>query len=94
MKESDRIKAIVNGINKMGGKAEEIDGGFVVYGPSKLIGSEIDTFNDHRIAMSFAIAGLVAEGETIVESESISISFPNFVEVIFQLGGNIIELSA
>jgi len=94
VKESDRIKAIVNGINKMGGKAEEIDGGFVVYGPSKLIGSEIDTFNDHRIAMSFAIAGLVAEGETIVESESISISFPNFVEVIFQLGGNIIELSA
>lgn len=44
--------------------------------------------------MAFAIAGLVAEGETIVESESISISFPNFVEVVSQLGGNVIELSA
>lgn len=94
VKESDRIKAVVNGINKMGGKAEIIDKGFVVYGPTKLNGNEIETYNDHRIAMSFAIAGLLADGETIVESDSISISFPNFGETIKKLGGNIIELQS
>ncbi|HOJ92808.1 MAG TPA: 3-phosphoshikimate 1-carboxyvinyltransferase [Dictyoglomaceae bacterium] len=92
VKESDRIKGIVNGIVKMGGKAEEIESGFVVYGPTKLKGAEIDTFNDHRIAMAFAIAGLVAEGETILECESIKISFPNFISMLQELGGELVEL--
>lgn len=93
VKESDRIKAIVCGINKMGGKAEETNEGFVVYGPTKLHGTEIETFYDHRIAMAFSIAGLIAEGETIVESESINISFPNFVDTILNLGGNVFSVS-
>lgn len=93
VKESDRIKAIVNGINKMGGKAEETSDGFVVYGPTKLHGAEIETFYDHRIAMAFTIAGLIAEGETIVEAESINISFPSFVDTILILGGNVISVS-
>ncbi len=94
VKESDRIKAVVDGINKMSGRAETIDDGFIVYGPTKLNGKEIETYNDHRIAMSFAIAGLLADGETIVESNSIGISFPNFGETIKTLGGNIIELQS
>lgn len=92
VKESDRIMAIVQGINKMGGRAEVIENGFVVYGPTKLYGGEIETFYDHRIAMAFSIAGLIAEGETVIESGSISISFPNFVEIISNLGGNVISV--
>lgn len=94
VKESDRIKAVIDGINKMGGKAEVIDNGFVVYGPTRLKGEEIETYGDHRIAMAFAIAGLIANGETIVESDSINISFPTFTKTIKSLGGNVIELQS
>ncbi|MEN3011595.1 3-phosphoshikimate 1-carboxyvinyltransferase [Dictyoglomus thermophilum] len=94
VKESDRIKAVVDGINKMGGKAKVIDNGFVVYGPTKLKGGEIETYGDHRIAMAFAIAGLIADDETIVESDSINISFPTFTETLKSLGGNVIELQS
>ncbi|PMQ02232.1 MAG: 3-phosphoshikimate 1-carboxyvinyltransferase [Dictyoglomus sp. NZ13-RE01] len=92
VKESDRIKAILENIRRMGGKGEEIENGFVIEGPVNLKGAEINSYNDHRIAMSFIIAGLISEGETIVERDSIDISFPNFIDILKGIGGEIFEL--
>ncbi|MGB9857294.1 MAG: 3-phosphoshikimate 1-carboxyvinyltransferase [Dictyoglomaceae bacterium] len=92
VKESDRIQGILENLKRMGGKVKELKDGFIVEGPVSLKGAEINTFNDHRIAMSFTIAGLLAEGDTIVERESIDISFPNFLEILKKIGGEIFEL--
>ncbi|MEN2985018.1 MAG: 3-phosphoshikimate 1-carboxyvinyltransferase [Dictyoglomaceae bacterium] len=92
VKESDRIKGILENIRKMGGKGEETADGFYIEGPTPLEGIQIETFNDHRLAMAFTIAGLIADGETIVERESIDISFPNFIEVLKNIGGEVFEL--
>jgi 3-phosphoshikimate 1-carboxyvinyltransferase len=80
-KESDRISATVTNLRAMGATVEEFDDGFAVDGPVKLRGAELDSFGDHRIAMAFAIAALVADGESIIKgSECVSISFPGFFE--------------
>jgi 3-phosphoshikimate 1-carboxyvinyltransferase len=67
----------------MGGDVEEFDDGLAVKSATKLRGARIDSRGDHRIAMSFAIAGLVAEGETeIVGSECVAVSFPEFFDLL------------
>ncbi len=81
-KESDRIKAIVKNLRKMGIDVEEYEDGFSFEGREKLKGAFIETFNDHRIAMAFSIAGLIADGETIIDNpDCVKISFPNFYEI-------------
>jgi 3-phosphoshikimate 1-carboxyvinyltransferase len=83
VKESDRIAAIVENLNRMGADVEEFPDGFRV-GKSLLKGARIDSFGDHRIAMAFAIAGLlVGEGETeIIGAECVDVSFPGFFETL------------
>ncbi|NOT48830.1 MAG: 3-phosphoshikimate 1-carboxyvinyltransferase [Acidobacteria bacterium] len=82
IKESDRIDAIVENLRRMGASIEEFDDGFRVE-RSHLKGAVIDSFGDHRIAMSFAVAGLFAEGETeIIGAESAAVSFPAFFDEI------------
>jgi 3-phosphoshikimate 1-carboxyvinyltransferase len=82
-KESDRIKAIVKNLRKMGIDVEEYEDGFSFEGGKRLKGTLIETFNDHRIAMAFSIAGLIAEGETIIDKpDCVRISFPNFYEIL------------
>ena len=79
VKESDRIAATVAGLRAMGADVEEFDDGLRVGGRTRLRGARIDSRGDHRIAMSFAIAGLLAEGETEIEgAECVSVSFPEF----------------
>lgn len=86
VKESDRIRAIARNLFRMGATIRELDDGFEIDGPTKLRGTEIDTFGDHRIAMAFAIAGLVAEGETIInDAEAADISCPGFFEQLSEL---------
>jgi 3-phosphoshikimate 1-carboxyvinyltransferase len=83
VKETDRIAAIVAELRKLGVCIEERDDGFVVAGPTSLRGTVVDSHSDHRLAMSLAIAGLVAEGETIIEgAECIADSFPGFEEIL------------
>jgi 3-phosphoshikimate 1-carboxyvinyltransferase len=83
VKESDRIAATVAGLRAMGAEVEEFGGGLKVTGPTRLRGAQIDSRGDHRIAMSFAIAALVAEGETeIKDAECVSISFPAFFDLL------------
>ena len=83
VKESDRIAATVAGLRAMGCDVEEFDDGLAMKGSTKLRGAQIDSRGDHRIAMSFAIAGLIAEGETeIVGSECVAVSFPEFFDLL------------
>lgn len=83
VKETDRIRAVVENLRRMGAKVDEFEDGFYV-GRSPLRGARVDSFGDHRIAMAFAVAGLFAEeGETeIVGSECVEVSFPGFFEVL------------
>ncbi len=85
-KESDRIKAIVHNLRKMGVKVEELEDGFVIEGTDKLKGAKIETFGDHRIAMAFAIAGLVTDEEVVIDRpECVSISYPQFWDDLFKV---------
>lgn len=82
VKESDRISAITQNLKKMGARIEEFPDGFRVE-RSALKDASVDSFGDHRIAMAFAIAGLLAEGETEIHgSECAAVSFPDFFDVL------------
>ncbi|MFC1561689.1 3-phosphoshikimate 1-carboxyvinyltransferase [candidate division KSB1 bacterium] len=79
VKESDRINAVCTNLRKMGAKIEELQDGMVIEGGHPLHGAEISSYEDHRIALSFAIAGLLARGHTVIHgSEWTDISFPGF----------------
>lgn len=83
VKESDRIAATVAGLRAMGAEVEEFDDGLRVGGLTRLRGARIDSRGDHRIAMTFAIAGLLAEGETEIKgAECVSVSFPEFFDLL------------
>lgn len=84
VKESDRIKTTCDGLRKLGVEVEELEDGMIIDGPSKLNGDvSIETYHDHRIAMSFAIAGLITDGIIkIKNAESINTSFPEFPELL------------
>lgn len=82
IKESDRIMAVCENLRKMNAKVEEFEDGFRVE-KSTLKGAKVESFGDHRIAMAFAVAGLLADGETeIIDAECTKVSFPNFFEVL------------
>jgi len=85
VKESDRIKAIVENLRRMNATVEEFSDGFRVE-KSALKGATIDSFGDHRIAMAFAVAALLATGETkIVGATAASVSFPEFFQTLARL---------
>jgi len=84
IKESDRIEAVVRELSKMGIHALATDDGLMVEG-GKPHGAVIDTYNDHRIAMSFAVAGLAVPGMEIRNPGCVEKSFPNFWEVFNSL---------
>jgi 3-phosphoshikimate 1-carboxyvinyltransferase len=87
VKETDRIANIAVELRKLGGCIEERPDGFVVEGPTPLSGTQVNSHGDHRLAMSLAIAGLVAEGETTIEAaECIADSFPGFEETLRAFG--------
>ncbi len=86
VKETDRIKTIVSELKKMGADIEERKDGFAVNGPTRLQGAVCESYNDHRIAMSLAVAALLAEGKTVIKnSECIDISFPGFEKTLQNL---------
>lgn len=79
VKESDRIATTADNLRRMGATIEATDDGWIIDGPTPLKGAEIDSFGDHRIAMAFAVAGLIAEGETVINDvDCVNTSFPNF----------------
>jgi 3-phosphoshikimate 1-carboxyvinyltransferase len=83
VKESDRIATVTENLKKMGCDITPADDGMIINGGQPLKGTIVNTYLDHRIAMSFAIAGLVADGETTFDNESCcSISYPDFFKTI------------
>jgi 3-phosphoshikimate 1-carboxyvinyltransferase len=79
VKESDRIAAVAENLGRMGAEVEEFPDGLRVKGRQSLRGAEIASHDDHRIAMAFAVAGLVAQGTTVIrDSACVEISFPSF----------------
>jgi len=88
VKETDRIASIVEALRAMGSHIEGRPDGFEVEGPSRLHGALVDCHRDHRMAMTLAIAGLIAEGETIIAgADCIADSFPGFIESLRALTG-------
>lgn len=86
VKESDRLKVMATELGKMGAKITELPDGLEITGGTTLTGAEVDTYTDHRIAMSLAIASLMAQGETTIHrAEAASISYPMFFETLQQV---------
>ena len=79
VKESDRIALVSEGLQRMGADVEPTEDGMIIRGGRPLHGAEIDTHGDHRIAMAFTIASLLADGETsLTDAECVAISYPEF----------------
>lgn len=88
VKESDRLAAMASQLNLMGAQVSEHPDGLEITGGRPLQGATVDSFTDHRIAMSLAIASLVATGQTnILRAESAAISYPSFAATLQQLCG-------
>ena len=89
VKECNRINAVTENLKKMGANITATDDGFIIEGSTKLHGAIIETYKDHRIAMSFTIAALVALGETSIhDSDCVTISYPEFYKDIYSLLNN------
>lgn len=79
IKETDRIAAMARSLTAMGAAVEELEDGLIITGPVRLRGADIDSEDDHRIAMAMAVAGLVADGSTrIHDAQCAAVSFPGF----------------
>lgn len=88
VKESDRIQVMVDNLKAMGADIESTDDGMIIRGGKDLHGAIIDSHKDHRIAMSFAIASLLADGQvTILDRDCVNISFPSFYKDLAGLAG-------
>jgi 3-phosphoshikimate 1-carboxyvinyltransferase len=89
LKECDRIAASVQELRKMGALVEELEDGLVIY-RSQLTGCEVHGYEDHRMVMALAIAGMAAQGVTTVDTaESAGVTYPSFVKDMQGLGGNL-----
>lgn len=93
LKECDRIAAVFKELKKMGARIEELRDGLVIY-QSDLTGTEVHGYDDHRMVMSLAVAGLIAKGETIIDTaESVNITYPTFVDDMRAIGANIEQIN-
>jgi 3-phosphoshikimate 1-carboxyvinyltransferase len=83
VKESDRIAVMANQLNRMGARITELPDGMEITGGSRLTGTDVDSYTDHRIAMSLAIAALAASGTTTIQrAEAAAVSYPDFVNTL------------
>lgn len=83
VKETDRIAAVATNLRAIGVTVEETEDGMIIQGGAKLKGAKLQSYGDHRIAMAFAIAGLFAKGEMVIENvECVQTSYPGFDETL------------
>ena len=89
VKESDRIAALATNLRRLGVEVEENPDGLAIHG-GRIRGGTVDAEGDHRIAMAFAVAGLLAEGAVTVKgAREIATSFPGFVATLRDLGAEV-----
>ena len=85
VKESDRITTVASELSRLGAKIEPLPNGMVIYGGMPLSGTEVDSHLDHRLAMSLAVAGLIAKGETTIKHAQVTeVSYPTFWQALQQ----------
>jgi 3-phosphoshikimate 1-carboxyvinyltransferase len=83
VKESDRIATVVSELSRLGAKIEPLPDGMVIYGGGPLSGTDVDSHFDHRLAMSLAVAGLIAKGETTIKHAQVAqVSYPAFWQTL------------
>jgi 3-phosphoshikimate 1-carboxyvinyltransferase len=93
VKETDRVAVMQEELGKMGVKIEDDDSTMTIFGGSKLKGAEVDSHDDHRVAMALAVAGLAADGETVVkDAECCDVSFPDFYNIMNKVNANFEEV--
>ena len=91
VKETDRIATTVSELRKLGADVEARPDGMVIRGPTRLWGCEVESHGDHRLALALAVAGLVADGETLVRGAEVTgDSFPGFAEALRSLGAEVV----
>ena len=87
VKESDRILVMAENLSRMGADITPTDDGMIIHGGKPLHGAEIDSYQDHRVAMSFAVAGLLCDGPLSIKGgDCVKISYPEFYEDLYRLG--------
>ena len=83
VKETDRIAAIAHNLRSMGAQVVELRDGLEIHGRAPLHGARLSSFGDHRIAMAFAVAGMFAEGETVIQDvDCVATSYPGFEKTL------------
>jgi 3-phosphoshikimate 1-carboxyvinyltransferase len=87
IKETDRLRAVAAELSKMGAQVEELEDGLIIKGGLPLFGTSIKTYDDHRIAMAFAVSGLKVPGVRIQDPDCVRKSFPSFWDVWDALDG-------
>ena len=88
VKESNRVRTTVEGLRKMGAEIEALPDGLRVWGPQKLRGAVVSSHGDHRLAMLLGVAGVLAEGATVVrKAESVAVSYQRFWDDLYRLCG-------
>ncbi len=88
VKETDRLAVMARQLKAMGARVEEFDDGMAIEGPVPLVGAAVDSETDHRVAMSLAVASLVAAGTTtLARSEAAAVSYPGFWDDLARLRG-------
>ncbi len=86
VKETDRIAAIAHNLRSMGAQVVELSDGLEIHGRAPLHGARLSSFGDHRIAMAFAVAGMFAEGETVIQDvDCVATSYPGFEKMLSEL---------
>jgi 3-phosphoshikimate 1-carboxyvinyltransferase len=85
IKECDRIHALVTELEKIGAEVEEWDDGLSIVGQKKYHSAELDTYKDHRMAMSFSLAGLNIPGIVIRDPKCVSKTFPTYFDMFLPL---------
>lgn len=87
VKESDRIAVVTEGLRRMGADIQPTEDGIIIHGGKPLQGAKINSYLDHRIAMSFAVAGTICDGTMdIVNGDCVNISYPGFYKDLYSLG--------
>ncbi|MEW6592474.1 MAG: 3-phosphoshikimate 1-carboxyvinyltransferase [Candidatus Hadarchaeota archaeon] len=90
VKETDRLRALALGLRSFRADVKELPDELQINGVKELHGAKVESFGDHRMAMAFAVAGMVARGQTVVEgAESIPVSYPSFADDMRKLGAKI-----
>ncbi len=90
LKEVDRIALLAQELRTLGAEVEEFPDGLAIYGPTPLSGASVSSHGDHRLGMALAVAGLVADGETLIcDAACIADSYPGFAETLARLGAGV-----